>query len=277
VGFWCRPEVVDLVNLLHALATESHVSLVGVLRSPLFGLPDDQVEGLVKGQWGLTLSGLGREKPLDGSAPGALVRAHHLWRILLDSRDSLPWPLLLRLAVEQLAVRHVVDLDEPGRGWPNVLQLLEHADQLAAGGGATILETGAERLMDLVREEHRETEAEPSAGEARVFLMTVHASKGLEFPVVVLPGMAILRLRTPSLFSPSASPENGTWLVGWRIRLEHCNPVWHLEPGMRCLNNELERRMPSVGACCTWGSHGLGTTSCCWEGGLASVETPGST
>jgi ATP-dependent helicase/nuclease subunit A len=189
VGFWCRPEVVDLVNLLHALATESHVSLVGVLRSPLFGLPDDQVEGLVKGQWGLTLSGLGREKPLDGSAPGALVRAHYLWRILLDSRDSLPWPLLLRLAVEQLAVRHVVDLDEPGRGWPNVLQLLEHADQLAAGGGATILETGAERLMDLVREEHRETEAEPSAGEARVFLMTVHASKGLEFPVVVLPGM----------------------------------------------------------------------------------------
>jgi ATP-dependent helicase/nuclease subunit A len=188
VGFWLRPEVVDLVNLLHALASESQVSLVGALRSPLFGLPDDQIEGLVQGLWGVTLSELGRENPLSDTAPAALVRAHHIWGILLASRRSLPWPLLLRLALDELAVRHVVDLEEPGRGWPNVLQLVEHADQLAAGG-AVLLETGAERLMDLVRQEQRGSEAEPSAGEARVFLMTVHAAKGLEFPVVVLPGM----------------------------------------------------------------------------------------
>ena len=188
VGFWRRPEVVDGVNLLHALASESHISLVGALRSPLFGLPDDQVEGLVRGLWGVTLSELGGGSPLADTAPAALVRAHHIWGVLLASRQSLPWPLLLRFALDELAVRHVVDLAEPGRGWPNVLQLLEHADQLAAGG-ALLLETGAERLMDLVRQEQRGSEAEPSAGEARVFLMTVHAAKGLEFPVVVLPGM----------------------------------------------------------------------------------------
>ena len=188
VGFWRRPEVVDLVNVLHALASESQVSLVGVLRSPLLGLADDQVEGLVRGRWGLGLSDLGREASLSEDSPAALVHAHRVWGRLLGARESLPWPLLLRLALKELAVRHVVDLEEPGRGWPNVLQLLDHADQLAEGG-AQLLETGAERLMALVQQEQRGSEAEPAAGEARVFLMTVHAAKGLEFSVVVIPGM----------------------------------------------------------------------------------------
>jgi ATP-dependent helicase/nuclease subunit A len=245
VGFWRRPEVVDLVNLLHALACESQVSLVGVLRSPLFGLPDDQVEGLVQGRWGVTLSELGRSD-LPGAAPPALVRANRIWNILLEARLSLPWPLLLRLALDELAVRHVVDLVDAGRGWPNVLQLLDQADQMAQGE-ALLLETGAERLMDLVRQEQRGSEAEPSPGEARVFLMTVHAAKGLEFPVVVLPGLGDPPIAdTQPLLAQRIS---GEWYLACRVedpagsvQTRVVPGAWHALVQQRAREADAERR-----------------------------------
>jgi len=40
VGFWSRPEILDLVNALHALATGDPISVLGALRSPLFAVPD---------------------------------------------------------------------------------------------------------------------------------------------------------------------------------------------------------------------------------------------
>src|SRR5690606_147632 len=74
VGFWARPEVVDLVNALHALATGDPISVVGALRSPLLCVSDTAIHHLVGGRrWlqGAPIEAFGRA-PLAQGAPADL-------------------------------------------------------------------------------------------------------------------------------------------------------------------------------------------------------------
>lgn len=199
VGFWARQEVLDLVNALHALATDDPVSGVGVLRSPLLALTDDEVQELQDGrafadpEGPLGLVGLTR-RPLRLDVSPRLHAAQGRWRRFRALRHRLPLTDLLReLAAAGL---YAWRLQGGAQAEANVLRLIRMAARLEERGTDGPTEA-AERFLALVEAHERESEASVAPDRARVVLMTIHASKGLEFPVVIVPSLH-QRPRSPS-------------------------------------------------------------------------------
>lgn len=190
-GYYNRQEVWDVLNLLKALHnTADSLSLATALRSPMFGFSDEMLLALR-----LILDEDGK-KPIP------------LWNAL--SYDAIPY-----LNDEQLALVSTardtlhelrifagrVTISELLRtalaktgylaaltGLPNGARLRRNVEKLldiAEKSNKITLGAFSHYLNDLSDREVREGEATlDTAGVVR--LMTVHASKGLEFPVVVL-------------------------------------------------------------------------------------------
>ncbi|MEE2750380.1 MAG: UvrD-helicase domain-containing protein [Myxococcota bacterium] len=185
VGFWARPEIIDLVNVLHALATGDRISTVGALRSPLFAHSDDEIQALFGTSPPSHSFQLGT---LTADASPHALNTSRVWSRLHRDRHHLPWPILLREVLVATHAAHSLELSGGARAHANVQRLLEIADQLEANG-LIRLDEAAELLLHNVQTGQREAEALVSNDAARVVVLTIHASKGLEFPVVILPGL----------------------------------------------------------------------------------------
>ncbi|MFK7929392.1 MAG: UvrD-helicase domain-containing protein [Myxococcota bacterium] len=184
-GFWSMPEVVDSVNLLHAIATDDPTSIVGVLRSPLFAVSDAELDRLHAGHWG-EWTGFAAFATLElaPEAPPALHRAQATWRGLKAARDEHSVSALLAHALERTCAVHAFALrDGSGQTEANAQRLIELCSTLNERG----LDEAVEFLRAQVDNDTREAQASIPPSSARVVIMTVHASKGLEFPVVVVP------------------------------------------------------------------------------------------
>ncbi len=198
-GYFNRPEVEDLLALLCALDNPADdLNLGAALRSPLFALSDETLFAL---RW-FNAEGYKFKEPLPfhhalanalnniypammtekGAVAYATSILHQLWA--LRGRVEV-WELLQEAitATGYLAILALADQSSPGsRQRRNVEKLLELA---RTRGGASV--------ADFVRDVHtrkinevREGEAIPDPEAGVVQLMTIHAAKGLEFPVVVL-------------------------------------------------------------------------------------------
>ena len=193
-GYYDRPEVQDLIALLAALQDPTDdLSLATALRSPLFDLSD---ETLVYLRWS-TPSGPSPEPiPLWralGDPPAtaqkeAVARAgailQQLWQEV--GRGSV-WRLL-RLALDLtdyqafLAMAGGQDRDS-GRPSANLSKLMSQALE----HGSASLSAFLGRINSLRAREAREGEAQVGAPESGALqLMSIHAAKGLEFPVVAI-------------------------------------------------------------------------------------------
>ncbi|HYE98976.1 MAG TPA: UvrD-helicase domain-containing protein, partial [Planctomycetota bacterium] len=174
--FYGTQEVIDVVNLLRAIAhPHDRVALAGVLRSPFGGWADQELYD--------------RRKSLDylsgGDAPvfKFLRRWHALAgrvgvRELIDTVFAESWALEIAQAGyhgEQAVA--------------NLLKLRQKAADLESQGGCTLQEFLA-TARQAVRELEEEGES-PLADETldAVRILSIHRSKGLEFPVVVLPDL----------------------------------------------------------------------------------------
>ncbi len=191
-GFYSHQEIQDLIALLSALANPlDDLSLATCLRSPFFSLNDETLYQLRRH----TPSGDLTPEPIhlkDALAnppitaqPELIVRADTILKKL--------WSLVARVNVEKL-LRTVLELTgyaivlarsdgEYGRQAANVRKFLSMARDQAGANISDFLR----RLRDLQAKEAREGEAlgrEPESG--AIQLMSIHAAKGLEFPVLVV-------------------------------------------------------------------------------------------
>ncbi len=241
IGFWERPEIVDLVNALHALATQDPLSVLGVLRSPLFGVPDQALHDLTLGR----LSPVGAPRhhglhrfgtfALDPGAPVELQRAEAAWRRLLALRDRLPVAMLLREVLSAGVAWHAYAVAEPsGQAEANAGRLVELASTLDARGMG--LDGVSSFCLQQVEDATPETEAAVTPAAARVMIMTVHASKGLEFPVVVVPGLGA----PPPSVNPSVAIRRvaGEWDLACRVTSPTAKVRKRVRPGRY---NQLEQ------------------------------------
>jgi ATP-dependent helicase/nuclease subunit A len=187
-GFYDRPEIRDLLNLLRAVANPwDDLAMAGLLRSPAFGLSDAALYRLrrpvaegepVSFRHALSgdLSALGgTDQPRAERAREALKRLE---------------PMADRISVAEL-LKDLLDSTRLGaalRAAPSGERLQRNIDKLlqdAHASGIARVEDFLEYIETLKSAGAREGEA-PSEAQGAVRLMTVHKAKGLEFPVVVL-------------------------------------------------------------------------------------------
>lgn len=190
-GYYNRQEVWDVLNLLKALHNPAdNLSLASALRSPMFGFSDEMLFAL------RLIHEDGARKPIplwDALALESLpylsadeMARIHTARDMLHDLRSLAGRVtiseLLRIALAKTGyLAALTGLQGGARLRRNVEKLIDIAEQ----SGKITLGAFSHYLNDLTASEVREGEATlDTTGVVR--LMTVHASKGLEFPIVIL-------------------------------------------------------------------------------------------
>lgn len=204
-GFYDRPETRDLLEVLRFLdnATDE-LALAAVLRSPLFGISDETLLALRADRLGV-MQATGRrprsadDRPLwlavlegvssprvDDDQRKALVRASDILRDLRALRNRLPVSDLLREIVRRTQIDVVLSAaDDGAQRLSNIEKLVTVARAFGRGSGR-LLGDFTEYVRDFNRLDSDEAEANVRSDADAVAVMTVHKSKGLEFPVVAI-------------------------------------------------------------------------------------------
>jgi ATP-dependent exoDNAse (exonuclease V) beta subunit len=196
-ALWGHQQIGDLISYLRALANPlDELALYGLLASPLAGCSRDclallaqSAQGSRHGAWKTALESLGGDGELAARlAPDdrlALARASEL---LQRERAGAPLRTIASLIERAIAAtgyrEHVLALEWGERRLANVHKLLRLARRFEAREGRD-LRGFLDRVEYLASAARIEPDApvegvEPDA----VRLMTIHAAKGLEFPVV---------------------------------------------------------------------------------------------
>ena len=192
-GFYDRPEIRDLLNILRAIADPlDNLAFAGLLRSPAFGLTDAALFQL--SQTNLPyLRALQRDLScLTDSDQACARRVLSTVNKLNPLVDRIPTAVLLKRVVDDLDYRAILAtadyslennlaIKAEGRLWRNLDKLLSDTQLSQAVNVREYLD-----LLQTINDAGaREGEASAEAT-GSVRLMTIHRAKGLEFPVVVL-------------------------------------------------------------------------------------------
>ncbi len=184
-GFFERPEVRDVVNLLRVIETpHDDAAFAGALRSPVFGVTDYALALLFDGRdrarsaWAQWHERIARLAPVDQAAVAAAVDT-------LTAMQTLRGRVTVAQLLKELLDRTVYLPSLLGaghaRGRRNIEKLLATARDSATPSVREFLEYAAAMRDSGAREGEARAVAEGA-----VQIMTAHAAKGLEFPVVVL-------------------------------------------------------------------------------------------
>ena len=195
--FYDQQEIIDLINVLSAVDDPfDEPALAGALRGPFFRLSDEALYRLSScaraagASWIEALDNLESDAELSEADRFRAGRARTLlsrWRAARD-RDSTA--RLLGRVLDESGYEAAISVDpRGGRMRANVRKLSRVARRFDAHGGFNLSDFTA-RLRQLAREPDREEQAalDDEAGDT-VRLLSIHQSKGLEFPIVIVPDL----------------------------------------------------------------------------------------
>ncbi|MFW6437403.1 MAG: UvrD-helicase domain-containing protein, partial [Armatimonadota bacterium] len=197
-GFYNRQEIRDCLSLLQVVEnTSNEVALAGVLRSPMFGLSDDTIFFLTREHVPLMTAierAVGGEHCVQAHISDEqlerLTRAEETIRRLRGMRDRVGISELIERMLTETGFGAVELTQFAGRQSAANLAKLTDLARSFEGRGAFSLREFIAYLSDLVLQEPREGLADVfEEGADVVKLMTVHAAKGLEWPIVVVPDL----------------------------------------------------------------------------------------
>ncbi len=250
-GWWARQQVRDLCNVLAALANPcDEEALLSLLASPMVGLSSDALAllALIAREGRTTIWEAANDPELAlASADGQRLQAFRAW--FAGERERAP-----RLGLDELLQRalrrthydlHVLALPRGARRLANVHKLLRLAAAYEARRGRDV-----RGFIDLATAEldadAREIDAPVDLGGLdAVRLMTIHAAKGLEFPIVVVADLG----RRGNLSSPDlhvADGRVGLRLVGLDGRRANALEYDAIEAERRAADEDEERRIMHV-------------------------------
>lgn len=186
-GFFAAAEVCDLLAFLRVLDNpRDEMQLAAVLRSPLAGIADATLLALKSDRSDLYGAMGSPPEGLASSELEKLAGAYELIQHYRARRETLPLDGLVNELLSKTG------FDAWLLGESNGLQRSANAQKLAGLAGRAMDATGSfhgaiERLDAMADSSSGEGEAVlPDESTDAVKLMTIHAAKGLEFPVVVL-------------------------------------------------------------------------------------------
>jgi ATP-dependent helicase/nuclease subunit A len=188
--FYRRQEIIDLVNLLRVIDNQyDTIALVGILRSPLGGMTDRDLLDLRQKE-GFDYQQRERLASWNHPQAGMVRRLYEVLAELHQLAPLRPVPEAIDLIFNKLPVLELAAASLHGeQAVANLRKIREMAEGLADRPHLTL--TGfVDLMMTRVLEQPDEPEstlAEESLDAIRV--LTIHKAKGLEFPVVILPGL----------------------------------------------------------------------------------------
>jgi ATP-dependent exoDNAse (exonuclease V) beta subunit len=178
-------QVRDLLNLLRAIDDPTdQVAIVACLRSPAFGCSDRELFEHRQNGWDyLCAKPPDREPNLVESAMAELRRYHEI-------RGGLPvaW-LLAKIVRERRLMELAIAHRRPRDQWRRIDLLLNDAQSFDAAQAGTLGQFLT--MIDLLAENDasvNEAVVEEEDDDA-VRILTIHAAKGLEYPIVVMAGL----------------------------------------------------------------------------------------
>ena len=180
-------EVRDLFAAARAIADPSDgFALVTTLRSPLFGCGDDDLWTWTQAHGSFNLMA---PAPEGQEAHPVGVAIAYLRRLHRDSRWLTPSEILGRLAVDRRMFEVAVLGPRARDSWRRLRFVIDQArawSEVAHGGLRSYLAWAAAQSAEGSRVAESVL---PESDADSVRIMTIHAAKGLEFPMVVLSGM----------------------------------------------------------------------------------------
>jgi ATP-dependent helicase/nuclease subunit A len=218
VGFFQTQEVFDFLNYLRFLVSPADdTALAGVLRSPFFALDDPELYAISLWRGESFWEKLGGASGAP-DARASVRRARELLESHRSLADRIPVPRLLRrIASDTGWIGVMAGLAHGPQRRENFLKLLELSRRRGSAGPFSLYDFTS-YLDHRAGEEEREGQASTAATGAAVRVMTVHAAKGLEFPVVALPFLD--RAQRPE-GEPIVDTEFG---IGFRVGREKEQP-----------------------------------------------------
>ena len=183
--FFKRQEVRDLASLLAAIDDPlDRVSLLATPRSEAFACTDDDIYLYV------VANGKLDHRHVGDSGPETVCEALSVIADLHDARRRLSLARLVRIVLERTRLVEIALTDRNGaQAAANLVALAEQARSFSAAGGNGL--RGFVRWLrgQMDADELPEAPATDEAAEA-VSIVTMHGSKGLEYPFVVLANIA---------------------------------------------------------------------------------------
>jgi len=193
-GFYQQQEIQDLMHVLKYLVDPTNkIALAGILRSPIVALSDDSLyQIMTKDIWQLPL----QQWELASKEIEASERA--------KLSHFVDWLTVLRNQIGRVTVGELIDkvidltsyyailfaLPNGLQAVANIEKLIRMAKNYPGDNPYSVFEF-VQRMQRVIEDGSKETEAaiESETGNT-VKLMTIHQSKGLEFPYVFVPDLA---------------------------------------------------------------------------------------
>ena len=191
-GLYRRQEIQDLIALTRVLADRRDTLALGaLLRGPLVGLTEEELLDIV---WALP-------RKENGADEGSLPRIHldvdtestnnayakdifeKLQSLARKANSTTPHDLLSQ-AIDQLRIRPILVQRHHGQA-ERVLANVDLFLTMSRAYSVRGLRAFAEAMTTAWSDETRAPEGRPDAQEESVALFTMHAAKGLEWPIVI--------------------------------------------------------------------------------------------
>lgn len=178
-GFYQKQVVKDVYNYLAFLVNRlDDAALTGLLRSPFFSVPDTLIFEISH------LKGYSFWEKLETS--GKLKEV--VWKIKeninVAQRCEIP-ALLRKLLSETPFISAAASRKNGSQELANIEKLIGVADNFSSKGFVTLFDF-VDFLSESIEDEYKEGQAAVITDDNAVKIMTLHQSKGLEFPVVFL-------------------------------------------------------------------------------------------
>jgi ATP-dependent helicase/nuclease subunit A len=186
--FYAAKEIIDAVNLLRAIENPNdRLALVGVLRSPIGGVTDQSIYDL----HGQNLLDYRLSEQVSGrNFPPTLAELYHALAKLHADCRTLPVGAAVSRIFDTLPLKLLAACYfHAEQAVANIDKLRQQAELLGRKDSAMTFKAAIRQLQQRVLDVQEEGEsvlAEEDVDAVRI--MSVHKSKGLEFPIVVLAG-----------------------------------------------------------------------------------------
>ena len=243
-GFYDRLEVIDLLNFFRAIELRSDDYVHAAwLRSPIVGLSD--------GALFLMATGVGFSASIYDESNDRypqedqkrLMRARELLLNYRKLKDSMGVSEFTQRIVDEIA--YIPFLLSTENGAQKVLNIYKLLDQISSFEKSGVNSFGdfVEHMDTIQRGNVKEGQAQASSEEDNVVtIMTVHGSKGLQFPVVFLPDLEATSKESSENYRYDSKKGFGFRISKRQIR--ECDPLyWVLKVQDRRKNLAERRRL----------------------------------